>query len=64
MFNDLAAKDPKKCANDAMLLVGMDKDHFRTGHTKVHEINQRPKGLFDRVGILLYNASQLGQLFP
>ena len=47
MFNDLAAKDPKKCANDAMLLVGMDKDHFRTGHTKVHEINQRPKGLLD-----------------
>jgi len=35
LFNDLAAKDPKKCANDALLLVGMDKDHFRTGHTKV-----------------------------
>jgi len=35
MFNDLAATNPKKCANDALLLVGMDVDHFRTGHTKV-----------------------------
>merc|ERR1719376_1864541 len=35
LFNDLAAKDPKKCANDSLLLVGMDKDHFRCGHTKV-----------------------------
>jgi hypothetical protein len=35
LFNELGKKDPKKCANDVLLQVGMDKDHFRTGHTKV-----------------------------
>ena len=35
LFNTMGKTDAKKCADEVLIKVGLDKDHFRTGRTKV-----------------------------